>query len=110
MDQTIDDKLRKVSKDKYLLYYEMAMRKLKEVDKEFKELSDKNDRLYKKHEIIWRMSDGLDIDLSTITNEALNDLVKYHQNHILLYDALLMEFYRIGKKDLYHKLKELEIL
>lgn len=45
MDQTIDDKLRKVSKDKYLLYYDMAMRKLKEVDKEFKELSDKNDRL-----------------------------------------------------------------
>lgn len=56
------------------------------------------------------MSDGLDIDSSTITNEALNDLVKYHQNHILLYDALLMEFYRMGKKDLYHELKKLEIL
>lgn len=110
MQREINEKLIRLSKTKYLIYYETAMEKLKKTDKEFKKLADKNSQLYHRNEAISKMSDGNDIDISMITEDVLNDLVEYHQNLLILYDLLLMEFYFMGKKNLFYEFKKLEIL
>lgn len=110
VQKKIDEQLKSLPKTKYLLYREIATEKLKKTDEEFKTLSDKNDQLYYKNKLINMMSDGNELDKSMIIDDVLNDLVMYHQNLLLLYDSLLMEFYYMGKKDLFYEFKKTGIL
>lgn len=94
----------------FLLDYEIVQDQLLK-NEEYKRLYDINSSLYDKCKLISTMSDGTgSISQEEVDDKDLIDLITYHQNLLIMNDYLMIQFYKLGKKDLYLDLKKIELL